>query len=489
MEAEGLTNEQTDKVLQFQDLTGIEDMNICRDVLMRHQWDLEVKSKMKLQLSKTYVDLNLMHKKSNTLHLQVAFQEQMNIREGRPTMLTASTDVRAPTVINDRFLQQVFSANMPGGRAVSRVPSIGPMPRSFTGILGYVINFVFQYFYSTLSTIVRAFINMGGGNEPRIVTDPLADVMKFIREYYERYPEHPVFYQGTYAQALNDAKQELRFLLVYLHQDPTKTPDVESFCRETLSSRSVIDYINTHTLLWGCDVSTPEGYRVMQSITVRTYPLMVMISLRSNRMMIVGRFEGDCTAEELLRRLQSVISVNEVWLSQARADRLERNFTQTLRRQQDEAYEQSLLADEEKERQRERERDAARQVQEAEERARRDIELRKEEIARQKIELATLVPNEPPVDAIGAIAVVFKLPSGTRLERRFQETNSILVNSISIKHLLCIQLILRISYRMYTISSSVILNRRMNLKSQRISPSEYSIPRQLSMLPRVRQMK
>lgn len=48
MEAEGLTNEQTDKVLQFQDLTGIEDMNICRDVLMRHQWDLEVKSEMKL---------------------------------------------------------------------------------------------------------------------------------------------------------------------------------------------------------------------------------------------------------------------------------------------------------------------------------------------------------------------------------------------------------------------------------------------------------
>ncbi|EDW11088.1 FAS-associated factor 2 [Drosophila mojavensis] len=397
MEAEGLTNEQTDKVLQFQDLTGIEDMNICRDVLMRHQWDLEV-----------------------------AFQEQMNIREGRPTMLTASTDVRAPAVINDRFLQQVFSANMPGGRTISRVPSIGPMPRSFTGILGYVINFVFQYFYSTLSGIVRAFINIGGGNEPRIVSDPLADVMKFIREYHERYPEHPVFYQGTYAQALNDAKQELRFLLVYLHKDPTQNPDVESFCRDTLSSRPVIDYINANTLLWGCDVSTPEGYRVMQTLTVRTYPLMVMISLRANRMMVVGRFEGDCTSEELLRRLQSVITVNEVWLSQARADRLERNFTQTLRRQQDEAYEQSLLADEEKERQRQRERDAAREVIEAEERARRDVELRKEEIARQKIELANLVPQEPPADAADAIAVVFKLPDGTRLERRFQQTNSIL---------------------------------------------------------------
>lgn len=129
-----------------------------------------------------------------------------------------------------------------------------------------------------------------------------------------------------------------------------------------------------------------------------------------------------------MRRFQSVTAANEVWLSQARADRLERNFTQTLRRQQDEAYEQSLLADEEKERQRQRERDAVKQAEEAEERARRDVELRKEEIARQKIELAALVPSEPPVDTVGAIAVVFKLPSGTRLERRFNQTDSVLVS-------------------------------------------------------------
>lgn len=31
----GLTTDQTEKVLQFQDLTGIEDMTICRDVLQR----------------------------------------------------------------------------------------------------------------------------------------------------------------------------------------------------------------------------------------------------------------------------------------------------------------------------------------------------------------------------------------------------------------------------------------------------------------------
>lgn len=65
-----LTNEQTEKVLQFQDLTGIEDITVCRDVLIRHQWDLEI-----------------------------AIQEQLNINEGRPTMYAASADdARAPQV-------------------------------------------------------------------------------------------------------------------------------------------------------------------------------------------------------------------------------------------------------------------------------------------------------------------------------------------------------------------------------------------------------
>lgn len=94
---------------------------------------------------------------------KVAFQEQMNIREGRPSMFAGSRDVRAPVVINDRFLQQVFSATMPGGRTARSVNG-APVPRTLTGIIGYVINVVFQYCYSTISSILNLFI---GGNEER----------------------------------------------------------------------------------------------------------------------------------------------------------------------------------------------------------------------------------------------------------------------------------------------------------------------------------
>lgn len=62
------------------------------------------------------------------------------------------------------------------------------------------------------------------------ITDPVADVVKFIRSYEENYGnQHPVFYQGSYSQALNDAKHELRFLIVYLHSDDHQ--DSINFCR------------------------------------------------------------------------------------------------------------------------------------------------------------------------------------------------------------------------------------------------------------------
>lgn len=61
-------------------------------------------------------------------------------------------------------------------------------------------------------------------------SDPVEDVVNFIRSYEERYGNtHPVFYQGSYSQALSDAKQELRFLLVYLHKDEAQ--EVDQWCR------------------------------------------------------------------------------------------------------------------------------------------------------------------------------------------------------------------------------------------------------------------
>ena len=60
-------------------------------------------------------------------------------------------------------------------------------------------------------------------------------------------------------QVLNSAKRELRFLLVYLHDDTSQQSD--EFCRGTLCHQSVVDFLNTRLLFWACDTSSSEGHR------------------------------------------------------------------------------------------------------------------------------------------------------------------------------------------------------------------------------------
>lgn len=203
-----------------------------------------------------------------------------------------------------------------------------------------------------------------------------------------------------------------------------------SFCRNTLSNPEVIAYINKHMLFWACDVSTPEGYRVSHSFNARSghYPLLVMIALRDNKMTIMGRMEGDCTPEELLVRMRRVVNDNERWLNTARQERLERSFNQSLRAQQDVAYEESLKADREKERkkqlEREEQRKIEREIQEAQAAEKRRLELKE----RLKQELLHQVPHEPTDGEIDAINIVFKLPNGLRVTRRFLKSHSLNVS-------------------------------------------------------------
>lgn len=147
----------------------------------------------------------------------------------------------------------------------------------------------------------------------------MGDVTKFIASYNEKYPNHPVFYQGTYAQALNDAKLQLRFLAIYLHSE--SSTDAAHFCRNTLSNPQIIQYINRNMIIWACDITSPEGYRVSHSINARCYPTLAILCLRTSKMIIVGRIEGDCSPTELYERLTTVVNENEVWLARVREDR------------------------------------------------------------------------------------------------------------------------------------------------------------------------
>ncbi|KAG5876124.1 hypothetical protein JTB14_036164 [Gonioctena quinquepunctata] len=377
----GLTADQTEKVLQFQDLTGIEDMTICRDVLQRHQWNLEV-----------------------------AVQEQLNMREGRPSVYASES--RPPAVVSDHLGQHFYYS-----------PPTDGSGSGFKGFIRNVFSFMWNMCYGTLITVLQISRRLLG-LEFRPRTDPTQEVMEFIRTYEEKYSQdHPVFYQGTFSQVLNDAKRELRFLLVYLHV--VDATDTELFCRETLSNPDVVRFINQTFLFWACSINSEEGKRTLNATKANNFPFLAVLVLKENRMTIVGRLEGYSDPGLLVQRLSSVVNEYEMNLVSARADRYEASINRSLRFQQDEAFLESLRADQEKEKRREEQRLAQEaEKRRLEEEIRAEVE-RRQSIAQDKINSVYRVPDEPEASHPDAVHVVFKLPCGSRLERRFLKTHSL----------------------------------------------------------------
>ena len=61
-------------------------------------------------------------------------------------------------------------------------------------------------------------------------------------------------------QAVSQARQDLKFLLVYLHSPAHQ--DTPIFCREVLCSQQLIDFVGDQLLVWGVSVHSEEGVRL-----------------------------------------------------------------------------------------------------------------------------------------------------------------------------------------------------------------------------------
>ncbi|XP_070534832.1 FAS-associated factor 2-like [Ptychodera flava] len=384
-----LSQERTEQLLQFQDLTGIEDMQECRRVLESHNWNIEA-----------------------------AVHDTLNEAEG------SSPVFRQPEPPPRPSMRPPMVDLQPRDQRVYTIARRHPM----TWLQwGYMLVFLpFRFVYTTILDLFRITLRLFRPDARRIVTDPVGDVMTFIRSYEETYgPVHPIFYQGTYGQALNDAKRELKFLLVYLHNEDHQ--DTDEFCRNTLGSNDVCEFINSQMLFWAASVSTPEGYRVSLTLRGSIYPLLTFIVLRDNKMTVVARIQGPISGEDLIERLGQIMEDNEGALTATRMEREERNHTHILRQEQDAAYLESLRADEEKERRKQEEKER-KQRQEDEKQRKVDEKKRQQEERKQlKITKSENLPSEPDSDDPNAVKLVLKFPNGTRIERRFLNSESVQV--------------------------------------------------------------
>ncbi|XP_036095607.1 FAS-associated factor 2 isoform X5 [Molossus molossus] len=305
-EEQDLTQEQTEKLLQFQDLTGIESMDQCRHTLEQHNWNIEA-----------------------------AVQDRLNEQEGVPSVFNPPPS--RPLQVNTAD-HRIYSY------VVSR-----PQPRGLLGWSYYLIMLPFRFTYYTILDIFR----------------------------------HLTMPSGSFAF----------FWFIFME----------------MITRTLMNSV------------------VSQALRENTYPFLAMIMLKDRRMTVVGRLEGLIQPDDLINQLTFIMDANQTYLVSERLEREERNQTQVLRQQQDEAYLASLRADQEKERKKREERERKRRKEEevkqqklAEERRRRNLQEEKE----RKLEC---LPPEPSPDDPESVKIIFKLPNDSRVERRFHFSQSLTV--------------------------------------------------------------
>jgi FAS-associated factor 2 len=271
------------------------------------------------------------------------------------------------------------------------------------------------------------FIFNLGGAPTAEERDPALAASAFVRNFEGQYgPTHPAFVEGSYTEAVRRARNEFKFLILYLHSGlHTNTP---AFCRTTLTSEALVEYVNDNFLIWGGDLAYSEPFRVSFMVGATTFPFLCVLSNADGNVELLERIEGPIGPEELMGRLTNVLENQGPRLIAARSANEQREMDRLIREEQDLAYQESLLADQEKEeRVREEERQRGEEERRAREEERRVREEAERKAAHRKNELdkkRARLPSEPR-EGERSCSIAVRLPDGSRLTRRFRPSDTV----------------------------------------------------------------
>jgi len=255
--------------------------------------------------------------------------------------------------------------------------------------------------------------------------DPRGISRRFVQNFEEKYGNvHPTVLNGTYREALETARRQYRFLLVYLHSE--SHVDTPHFCRNVLNDERVVSFVDDNFLFWGGDVRETEAYRASYDLEATSFPFVAVLTYNygSSGFPILGYIDGTMEPEKLIQVLTLLLEKFSPTLHSARSVEEQRDQDRRIREDQDAAYYAALAADQERELQEQLEKERL----EEEERQRQELEqqilansLERERIREEQIQKLKHEPE--PGENVCSLA--FRLPDGSKVNRRFsKKTNS-----------------------------------------------------------------
>ncbi|XP_027168127.1 plant UBX domain-containing protein 10-like [Coffea eugenioides] len=160
---------------------------------------------------------------------------------------------------------------------------------------------------------------------------------------------HPFFYVCRFMDALKMAQEEHKFIFLYLHSPEHQfTP---FFCRETLGSELVVQFLDANFISWGALANRGEGFHLASTLRVSNFPFCAVVAPASaGNLAVLRQIEGPVSPAELVEILQRTMEEQGLAFDSARANEEEkRRADRKLREEQDVAYVTALQRDQEKE--------------------------------------------------------------------------------------------------------------------------------------------
>ncbi|KAL8097940.1 plant UBX domain-containing protein 10-like [Apium graveolens] len=169
----------------------------------------------------------------------------------------------------------------------------------------------------------------------------------FLSNYEQQFGTvHPFFYACRFIEALKIAQDEHKFLFMYLHSpDHPFTP---SFCRETLCSQVVVQFLDANFVSWGGLVDRGEGLHMAATLRPATSPFCAIVAPAPGDILaVLQQIEGPVSPAELVEILQRTMEEQGSAFGgvKAREEEERRRVDRRIREEQDNAYLASLQKD------------------------------------------------------------------------------------------------------------------------------------------------
>ncbi|KAL0913102.1 hypothetical protein M5K25_016534 [Dendrobium thyrsiflorum] len=405
-----------DKLAYFQAITGLEDTDLCTEILSAHNWDLELAissfTSTAESPSRAFVP------SSSSAPADGAYADaSSSLTDGAP---------QASPGITWKLITLPFYVVSGGIGLISGAVGLGAwvagsvLSRSL-GLLGFVPSRE-QHESDRLIPVSAS------------AAEAADFVAVFERNFGAASASRPNFLVEGFMDALQRSQREFKLLFVYLHSPDH--PDVPVFCAECLCSGLVASFVNENFVCWGGSIRGSEGFKMSNSLKASRFPFCAVVMASTNqRIALLEQVEGLKTPEEMLSILQRVLEESTAPLVAARLEAEERRTNLRLREEQDAAYRAALEADQARERQRKEEQERLEreateaerkrmEEEEARERAICEAAEREAAITRRRQEKAMSLGTEP-AKGPDVTQVLVRFPTGERKERRFYSSTTV----------------------------------------------------------------